>query len=201
MDYVEVIKSCDVRSECPRAHMNIFVILLTACAVECLMYARFVEFGPWKYSKRGFLRTATIITVLGRLYAWSNWRSWGGHVLRRASRAHHVKRRRHLEDLSNPSFFLTWHKKPAPRLRSLPFVVRDWDGNVCAWGVCVGSSFTDESLIKRPVISDIFGIADLTRPQLPKCNNHLVSSFIKVDGLSIVHILSSLNQERWSSAT
>ena len=65
----------------------------------------------------------------------------------------------------------------------------------------MGSSFTDESLIKRPVISDIFGIADLTRPQLPKCNNHLVSSFIKVDGLSIVHILSSLNQERWSSAT
>ena len=29
----------------------------------------------------------------------------------------------------------------------------------------------------------LFGIADLTRPQLPKCNNHLVS-FIKVDGLS-----------------
>ena len=58
----------------------------------------------------------------------------------------------------------------------------------------MGSSFTDESLIKRPVISDIFGIADLTRPQLPKCNNHLVS-FIKVDGLFvsyIVHIFDTI---------
>ena len=58
----------------------------------------------------------------------------------------------------------------------------------------MGSSFTDESLIKRPVISDIFGIVDLTRPQLPKCNNHLVS-FIKVDGLSapyIVHIFDTI---------
>ena len=34
----------------------------------------------------------------------------------------------------------------------------------------------------------IFGIADLTRPQLPKCNNHLVS-FIKVDGLSVSYIV------------
>lgn len=140
MVYVEVIKSCDVGSECPRARLNIFfVIFLTACAVDCLMFARFVEIGPWKYSKRGFLRTATIITVLGRLYAWSNRRSWGEHVLRRASGAHHVQRRRHLEDLSNPFFFLAWHKKPAPR--SLPLVVRDWDGDACAWGVCVGSSF------------------------------------------------------------
>ena len=59
----------------------------------------------------------------------------------------------------------------------------------------MGSSFTDESLIKRPVISDIFGIVDLTRPQLPKCNNHLVSSFIKVDGLSVsytVHIFDTI---------
>ena len=58
----------------------------------------------------------------------------------------------------------------------------------------MGSSFTDESLIKRPVISDIFGIVDLTRPQLPKCNNHLVS-FIKVDGLSVsypVHIFDTI---------
>ena len=40
----------------------------------------------------------------------------------------------------------------------------------------------------------LFGIADLTRPQLPKCNNHLVS-FIKVDGLSapyIVHIFDTI---------
>ena len=40
----------------------------------------------------------------------------------------------------------------------------------------------------------IFGIADLTRPQLPKCNNHLVS-FIKVDGLFvsyIVHIFDTI---------
>ena len=34
----------------------------------------------------------------------------------------------------------------------------------------------------------LFGIADLTRPQLPKCNNHLVS-FIKVDGLSVPYIV------------
>ena len=34
----------------------------------------------------------------------------------------------------------------------------------------------------------LFGIADLTRPQLPKCNNHLVS-FIKVDGLSVSYIV------------
>ena len=59
----------------------------------------------------------------------------------------------------------------------------------------MGSSFTDESLIKRPVISDIFGIVDLTRPQLPKCNNHLLVSFIKVDGLFvsyIVHIFDTI---------
>jgi len=40
----------------------------------------------------------------------------------------------------------------------------------------------------------LFGIADLTRPQLPKCKNHLVS-FIKVDGLSvsyIVHIFDNI---------
>ena len=37
--------------------------------------------------------------------------------------------------------------------------------------------------------NDIFGIADLTRPQLPKCNNHLVS-FIKVDGLSVPYIVN-----------
>ena len=53
----------------------------------------------------------------------------------------------------------------------------------------MGSSFTDESLIKRPVISDIFGIVDLTRPQLPKCNNHLLVSFIKVDGLFVSYIV------------
>ena len=87
---------------------------------------------------------------------------------------------------------------------------------------------------------DLFGIADLTRLQLRKCNNHLVS-FIKVDGLSVSYIViifatiksralvypsmecrnfwhheikkvglsfygvstfsTSLNQERWSSAT
>ena len=35
----------------------------------------------------------------------------------------------------------------------------------------------------------LFGIADLTRPQLPKCNNHLVS-FIKVDGLSVSYIVN-----------
>ena len=34
----------------------------------------------------------------------------------------------------------------------------------------------------------LFGIADLTRPQLPKCNNHLVS-FIKVDGKSVSYIV------------
>ena len=34
----------------------------------------------------------------------------------------------------------------------------------------------------------LFGIADLTRLQLPKCNNHLVS-FIKVDGLSVSYIV------------
>ena len=34
----------------------------------------------------------------------------------------------------------------------------------------------------------LFGIADLTRPQLPKCNNHLVS-FVKVDGLSVSYIV------------
>ena len=145
MVYVEVIKSWDVGSECPRARLNIFVTLLTAFAVDCFLFARFVEVGPWKYSKRGFLRAATIITVLGRLYAWNNRRSWGWHVLRRASRAHHVQRRRH-EDLSNP-FFLRWHNKPAPRLRSLSLVVRDWDGDVCARGVRVGSSLSQITLI------------------------------------------------------
>ena len=58
-----------------------------------------------------------------------------------------------------------------------------------------GLHFTDKSLVILPVNSDIFGIADLTRPQLPKCNNHLVSSFIKVDGLSvsyIVHIFDTI---------
>ena len=34
----------------------------------------------------------------------------------------------------------------------------------------------------------LFGIADLTRLQLPKCNNHQVS-FIKVDGLSVPYIV------------
>ena len=34
----------------------------------------------------------------------------------------------------------------------------------------------------------LFGIAELTRLQLPKCNNHLVS-FIKVDGLSVSYIV------------
>jgi len=49
--------------------------------------------------------------------------------------------------------------------------------------------------VKRALIrlnkykNDIFGIADLTRPQLPKCNNHLVS-FIKVDGLSVPYIVN-----------
>ena len=35
----------------------------------------------------------------------------------------------------------------------------------------------------------LFGIADLSRPKLPKCNNHLVS-FIKVDGLSVPYIVN-----------
>ena len=39
-----------------------------------------------------------------------------------------------------------------------------------------------------PYGSYLFGIADLTRPQLPKCNNHLVT-FIKVDGLSVPYIV------------
>ena len=34
----------------------------------------------------------------------------------------------------------------------------------------------------------LFGIADLTRLQLRKCNNHLVP-FIKVDGLSVSYIV------------
>ena len=38
----------------------------------------------------------------------------------------------------------------------------------------------------------LFGIADLTRPQLPICNNHLVS-FIKVDGLSVPYIVDIFN--------
>ena len=49
-------------------------------------------------------------------------------------------------------------------------------------------------------INYLFGIADLTRLQLPKCNNHLVS-FIKVDGLSvsyIVIIFTTITSERWS---
>ena len=37
-------------------------------------------------------------------------------------------------------------------------------------------------------ITFVFGIADLTRLQLRKCNNHLVS-FIKVDGLSVSYIV------------
>ena len=48
---------------------------------------------------------------------------------------------------------------------------------------------------ERTKINYLFGIADLiTRLQLPKCNNHLVS-FIKVDGLSvsyIVHIFDTI---------
>ena len=39
---------------------------------------------------------------------------------------------------------------------------------------------------------DLFGIADLTRLQLRKCNNHLVS-FIKVDGLSVSYIVNIFN--------
>ena len=41
---------------------------------------------------------------------------------------------------------------------------------------------------ERTKINYLFGIADLTRLQLPKCNNHLVS-FIKVDGLSVSYIV------------
>ena len=37
-----------------------------------------------------------------------------------------------------------------------------------------------------------YGIADLTRPQLPKCNNHLVS-FIKVYGLFVPYIVDIFN--------
>ena len=45
----------------------------------------------------------------------------------------------------------------------------------------------------------LFGIAELTRLQLPKCNNHLVS-FINVDGLSvsyIVHIFDTIKSAKW----
>ena len=42
---------------------------------------------------------------------------------------------------------------------------------------------------ERTKINYLFGIADLiTRLQLPKCDNHLVS-FIKVDGLSVSYIV------------
>ena len=56
---------------------------------------------------------------------------------------------------------------------------------------------TDDS-----TFGELLGIADLTGPRLPKCNNHLVS-FMKVDGLFIfisyiVNILTPLNQELWS---
>ena len=52
-------------------------------------------------------------------------------------------------------------------------------------------------------INPLFGIADLT-PQLPKCDNHLVS-FIKqgrwsIRSLHCQHFLTPLNQEQWSSA-
>ena len=61
------------------------------------------------------------------------------------------------------------------------------------------STFGDLFYYLRIIL--LFGIADLTRPQLPKCNNHLIS-FIKVDGLSVSYIvdifLTPLNQERWS---
>ena len=45
-----------------------------------------------------------------------------------------------------------------------------------------------EYILPHTVLLILFGIADLTRLQLPKCNNHLVS-FIKVDGLSVSYIV------------
>ena len=81
--------------------------------------------------------------------------------------------------------------------------------------------FPSLTLMNDSSFGDLFGIADLARLQLPKCNNHLVS-FIKVDGLSVPYIvdifdtiksrtmvyrsmdcrhfsfLTPLNQERWS---
>ena len=81
------------------------------------------------------------------------------------------------------------------------------------------STFGDLFYYLRIIL--LFGIADLTRPQLPKCNNHLVS-FIKVAVYpshtlltfltplnqelwsifyALLTFLSSLNQERWFSAT
>ena len=44
-----------------------------------------------------------------------------------------------------------------------------------------GSTFGDLFIL-------LFGIADLTRPKLPKWNNHLVS-FIKVEGLFVSYIV------------
>ena len=38
------------------------------------------------------------------------------------------------------------------------------------------------------IIILLFGIADCTRPKLPKWNNHLVS-FIKVEGLFVSYIV------------
>ena len=56
-------------------------------------------------------------------------------------------------------------------------------------------------ICRAVVCRALFGIADLTRLQLRKCNNHLVS-FIKVDALLSSHTLSTflppLNQKRWS---
>ena len=50
------------------------------------------------------------------------------------------------------------------------------------------------ALTNGSAFGELFGIAELTRLQLPKCNNHLVS-FINVDGLSvsyIVHIFDTI---------
>ena len=40
----------------------------------------------------------------------------------------------------------------------------------------------------------IFGIADLTRPQLPKCNNHLLVSFI--NGLFAINFSATQELDR-----
>ena len=60
----------------------------------------------------------------------------------------------------------------------------------------VNSSFLSQSshTVLLLLLLLLFGIAELTRLQLPKCNNHLVS-FINVDGLSvsyIVHIFDTI---------
>ena len=70
--------------------------------------------------------------------------------------------------------------------------------NLDSWstipGVCYLRTKQGTFVINKGLIISVtnegtlFGIADLTRLQLPKCNNHLVS-FIKVDGLSVPYIV------------